>query len=517
METTTTTTTTTALTNPLVKILDKPRHAFTRSDLLTIIRKLEIRTLTFHYTGWDGKLKELLLPIESIHQAERLLAQGERVDGSSLFKGLVDAGGSDLYVIPVYRSAFLNPFLEGSLDFICRFVNRTGELAPYAPDNILLKTAQQLRDKTGFELHALGELEFYLISAPDDDLYPAARQSGYHAAAPFVKHKALVDEMALTMARITGAVKYAHGEVGYISSIQSELAELNGKHAEQFEIEGLLQPIEETADNMVLGKWLVRNLAARQGVIATFAPKLEEGLAGSGLHFHMALKKENQNAMLTPEQTLSIPAKKLIGGLCYYAAPLSAFGNTVASSYLRLVKHQEAPTQICWSDMNRHALVRVPLGWQQVDNLSDLINPKSESREHSESRQTVELRSPDGSAQVHLLLAGITQAVLAGLTEDNMLAYAEDRYVQGNFVDDPELSARLESLPGSCMEAAQRLRKERAFFTQSGCFDEAVIDATMSNLEAEQDLDVRDRLQRLSPAERQQEIRRILHKDLHKR
>lgn len=509
--------TTTALTNPLIKALDKPRHEFTRKDLIELIRKLEIRTLTFHYTGWDGKLKELLLPINSIHQADQLLAQGERVDGSSLFKGLVDAGGSDLYVVPVYRSAFLNPFLEGSLDFICRFVNRAGELAPYAPDNILLKTVQKLKETTGTELHALGELEFYLISSPDDDLYPSARQSGYHAAAPFVKHKALVDEMALALSRITGAVKYAHGEVGYISSIQSELAELNGKHAEQFEIEGSLRPIEETADNIVLGKWLVRNLAARQGVIATFAPKLEEGLAGSGLHFHMALKKDNENLMLTPEQTLSVPAKKLIGGLCYYAAPLSAFGNTVASSYLRLVKHQEAPTQVCWSDLNRHALVRVPLGWQQVGNLSAIVNPQAESREHTESRQTVELRSPDGSAQVHLLLAGITQAVLAGLSDEKMLDYAEERYVRGNFVDDPALSARLESLPGSCLEAARRLRQEREFFTQTGFFPDAVIDAALSNLEAEQDADVRDRLQRLSPAERQQEVRRILHKDLHKR
>ena len=507
----------TALMNPLINLLDKPRQQFTRADLIKVIQKLEIRTLTFHYTGWDGKLKELRLPFANLNQAERLLAEGERVDGSSLFKGLVEAGGSDLYVIPVYRSAFLNPFLEGSLDFFCRFVNREGELAPYAPDNILLKTAQRLHETTGFELHALGELEFYLISAPADDLYPAARQSGYHAAAPFVKHKALVDDMALKLAQITGAVKYAHGEVGYIPGIQSELIELNGKHAEQYEIEGLLRPIEETADNVVLGKWLIRNLAAQQGVLATFAPKLEEGVAGSGLHFHLALKKDNRNAMLNPnKQALSVPAKKLIGGLCRHAAVLSAFGNTVASSYLRLVKNQEAPTQICWSDMNRHALIRVPLAWQSVTNLSNIVNPVPEPYQRIESRQTVELRSPDGSAHIHLLLAGITQAVLAGLTENGMTTYAEERYVKGNFHEDKALSDRLERLPGSCMEAAQRLRQEREIFTKNGFFTDQVIDAALANLEAEQDGDVQERLQRLSPAERQQEIRRLMHKDLHK-
>ena len=76
----------TALMNPLINLLDKPRQQFTRADLIKVIQKLEIRTLTFHYTGWDGKLKELRLPFANLNQAERLLAEGERVDGSSLFK-----------------------------------------------------------------------------------------------------------------------------------------------------------------------------------------------------------------------------------------------------------------------------------------------------------------------------------------------------------------------------------------------------------------------------------------------
>jgi glutamine synthetase len=105
-----------ALANPLTLILDKDRADFTRADMLKVVREQGIERLTFHYTGLDGKLRELKLPFTSYDQAERILAAGERVDGSSLFKGLVDAASSDLYVVPSYTTAFLSPFDPLSLD-----------------------------------------------------------------------------------------------------------------------------------------------------------------------------------------------------------------------------------------------------------------------------------------------------------------------------------------------------------------------------------------------------------------
>ncbi|MEK9136876.1 MAG: glutamine synthetase, partial [Bacteroidota bacterium] len=126
-----------ALTNPLSLLLDKPPTEFTREDLISIIEQKQIERITFHYTALDGKLKELKIPVVSRKQAEWILADGERVDGSSLFKGMVDAALSDLYVMPLYKSAFLNPFDEASLDFMCRYLTKEGELAPFAPDTIL--------------------------------------------------------------------------------------------------------------------------------------------------------------------------------------------------------------------------------------------------------------------------------------------------------------------------------------------------------------------------------------------
>ena len=93
-----------ALTNPVSMILDKPREDFTRKDLLRIIEEKRIERITFHYTSIDGKMKELKLPVANRRQAERILSDGERVDGSSIFKGLMDVSLSDLYVVPVYLS-----------------------------------------------------------------------------------------------------------------------------------------------------------------------------------------------------------------------------------------------------------------------------------------------------------------------------------------------------------------------------------------------------------------------------
>ncbi|MDH5705655.1 MAG: glutamine synthetase beta-grasp domain-containing protein, partial [Candidatus Aminicenantes bacterium] len=135
-----------ALVNPLSAFLEKPAQDFQRADFLKIIKEKKIERITFHYTALDGKLKELRLPFSSRQEAESILAEGERVDGSSLFKGMVDASLSDLYVVPEYRTAFLNPFDERSLDFICRFLTRKGERAPFTLDNILAKACQLFRE-----------------------------------------------------------------------------------------------------------------------------------------------------------------------------------------------------------------------------------------------------------------------------------------------------------------------------------------------------------------------------------
>ena len=514
-----------ALANPLSVLFNKPSTDFQRADFLKVIEQKKLERITFHYTALDGKLKELKVPVANAGQAEMVLAEGERVDGSSLFKGMVDAALSDLYVVPVYRTAFLNPFDEGSLDFICRYLTKDGNLAPFAPDTILIRALEIFKKNSGLDLNALGELEFFLLSPIQAPIYNHSKTSGYHASAPFVKSGDILNEMVRYITQITGAVKYAHSENGFVESVRSDEPEIAGKRAEQLEIEFLLCPIADMADDVVLGRWIIRNIAHKYGCVATFTPKLEEGIAGNGLHFHLALLKNGKNIITGPDDKLTVAARRLIGGLCEYADSLTAFGNTVSSAYLRLVPHQEAPTSICWSDLNRSALIRVPLGWANVRRLSKVLNPQDAEEFQSDgSRQTVELRSPDGSALVHLLLAGITMAADWAFRKDHSLLFKEDTalglaeklYVKGNIFADKELLKKLPVLPASCVESSRILLQKRELYERDGIFPPSVIDYVARLLQAENDEFMNKTLADLPADDRLHETRKIMHKDLHR-
>ncbi len=505
-----------ALSNPLSKMLDKNREDFTRTDLMKVILEKGIERLGFHYTAMDGKLKELKIPISSRAQVEMVLAEGERVDGSSLFKKMVDESLSDLYVVPLYRSAFINPFEPNSLDFVCRYITKDGELAPFAPDTILHKANELFKKSTGVELHTMGELEFFLIGNDPQQIFLTQKQHGYHAASPFVKSGSILNEMIRNITQITGDVKYAHSEVGYVDSVRSDLPEIRGKCAEQLEIEYLPRPVEESADSLVLGRWLIRNIAYKHGYVATFAPKLEEGVAGNGMHVHMALMKDGHNVMTDEQGDISDYAKKLVGGLCKYASSLTAFGNTVSSAYLRLVPNQEAPTRVCWSDLNRSAMIRVPLGWSKLADLARLINPQqTEAFKRTRQRQTVELRSPDGSAIVHLLLAGIVMAAHWGFENEDSVELSEQLYVTGNIFKDDELMKKLASLPGSCVASSRVLQEQRALYEKDGVFPPGVIDYVVSHLASQNDENMNLRLADMPADDRLHETRRIMHSCLH--
>jgi glutamine synthetase len=214
---------------------------------------------------------------------------------------------------------------------------------------------------------------------------------------------------------------------------------------------------------------------------------------------------------------LTAPARRLIGGLCTYADSLTAFGNTVSSAYLRLVPNQEAPTRICWSDLNRSAMIRVPLGWSSATNLARIVNPRQpDDFTRQGNVQTVELRSPDGSAIVHLLLAGIVRAAEHGLTDDGAEALAGRLYVSGNIFKDEKLLHTLACLPRSCVESARIIREKRSLYERDGIFPASIIDYIAALLDAEGDENINARLADLPADDRLLETRKIMHKDLHR-
>ena len=488
--------------NELVQYLKKPALSFTREDIIRFIEAKGTAMLNFRYVADDGKLKSLNFVPFSRDHLESILTAGERVDGSSLFS-CVESGSSDLYVVPRYRTAFVNPFNSiPTLEILCSFYNNKGKPLESAPEYILRKAYNRFTERTGFKFKAFGELEYY-IKSPHNDLYPLTDQKGYHQSRPFAKFENLRIEALELCAKAGCRIKYGHSEVGSFSK--------DGYDFEQHEIEFLPVDIDEAVDQLLIAKWILRTLGSDHGVEVSFAPKITVGNAGSGMHIHMMIEKDGIN-MMVEDGKLSTVAKKMIAGILDLSGSLTAFGNTIPTSYLRLVPNQEAPTNICWGDRNRSVLIRVPLGWNgNMDMIKDANPADKTDFINMPSKQTVELRSPDGSADIYKLFAGLVVAAEHGLEMGNGLERAKELYVDYNiFSDGNGMKKKLKSLPASCWESSECLQSQRGYFEKDGIFPKSVIDNVVAKLKAFDDKDLSERL-----FNRKDEIGKLVRQYLH--
>ncbi len=468
----------------LVDKIGKMPKDFTKKDIIDLVISENIRHINFQYPAGDGRLKTLNFVINDADYLDEILSCGERVDGSSLFP-FIEANNSDLYVVPRFRTAYMDPFSElPTLNLLCSFFNKDGEPLASSPEYTLHKACKAFRERTGMEFQAMGELEYYVI-APDDECFPAVDQKGYHESAPYAKFGEFRQLCMNYIAQAGGLIKYGHSEVGNFT--------LDGKIYEQNEIEFLPTNAEEAAEQLVIAKWIIRNLAYQSGLDVTFAPKITVGKAGSGMHIHFRVVKDGINQMLK-DGALSDDAKRAIAGLMLMAPSITAFGNTNPTSYFRLVPHQEAPTNVCWGDRNRSVLVRVPLGWTSKKDLCSQANPGETSASYDTSqKQTVEMRSPDGSANVYLLLAGLAVACRYGFERPDALCIANDTYVNVNIHKDEnkDILERLSVLPDSCVASAECLEDQRAIYEAEGIFAPAMIDGIIAGLKAFDDRTLR--------------------------
>ena len=470
--------------NRVVAFLGKPSSEFTKADIVQYIKENGIRMVNFMYPAGDGRLKTLNFVINSAAYLDAILTCGERVDGSSLFP-FIEAGSSDLYVLPRFSTAFLDPFAEiPTLSMLCSYFNKDGEPLESSPENTLRKACRAFKEVTGMEFEAMGELEYYVI-APDSGMFPATDQKGYHESAPYVKFNDFRTACMSYIAQAGGQIKYGHSEVGNFT--------IDGNVYEQNEIEFLPVPACEAADQLMIAKWIIRNLAHRNGYDITFAPKITAGKAGSGLHIHMRITKDGNNCMLEGG-SLSAVARRAIAGMMELAPSITAFGNTNPTSYFRLVPHQEAPTNVCWGDRNRSVLVRVPLGWAAKSDMCRLANPlEPVSNYDTTQKQTVEMRSPDGSADIYQLIAGLAVACRHGFELDNALEIAERTYVNVNIhqKENADKLSSLAQLPDSCAASADCLERQRAVFEEHNVFSPAMIDGIIKRLRSYDDRTLR--------------------------
>ena len=471
-------------TTDIVSSLGKPRAAFTKSDIKKFVKSQGIRHVNFMYAAGDGRLKTLNFILHSEAYLDEILSCGERVDGSSLFT-TIEASSSDLYVMPRFSTAFVDPFAElPTLCLLCSFFNKDGEPLASSPEYTLRKACEVFTKDTGLEFQAMGELEYYVI-APDPKAFPAKDQRGYHESAPFAKFGEFRQKCMLAIAQAGGTVKYGHSEVGNFTQ--------DGLVYEQNEVEFLPCDAVDAANQLVVAKWIIRNMGAKYGYDVTFAPKITVGKAGSGLHIHMRLMKNGRNQMLK-NGAVSDTAKRAIAGMMKLAPSITAFGNANPTSYLRLVPHQEAPTNVCWGDRNRSVLVRVPLGWAGRTDMCRQANPKETAAAYdTRQKQTVEMRSPDASANVYLLMAALCVACRHGFALKDALEVADSTYVNVNIhrKENAKLLASLATLPDSCWASAETLAAQRAVYEEKGVFSAATIDGTIAGLKAFDDRSLR--------------------------
>jgi glutamine synthetase len=442
-----------------------------REAIFKHMADFNVRILNLCHIPEDGRLKTLSFSVADKGRINEILDFGERVDGSNLFS-FIGPGKSDIYVMPDANRAFADPFSAlPAVNILCDYLDENGRPLEIAPKNVLARAEDQLRSSTHVTLKALAELEFYVIAKqPNENLFPASPDRNYHESAPFSKFQDLRNEILTTLELLGIPTKYAHGEVGLIQDKDNILME-------QHEIELRSQTLANTAEAIAVAKWVIRNVCARHGVSASFVPKIDLDHAGTGMHVHLCGLKNGSNIVPDRHGNLSREALKIIGGILKFAPSLAAFGNPTPASYLRFVANRESPMHICWSARNRLALIRVPLWW----------NFRNTSENDLGCKETFEYRAPDAFANAYLLFAGLTVAACYGLKNSkDSLKLARDLHVEAAEKEQRKLNA----LPRSCGEAAERLDKDRSYYEANGVFPRRLIDETVKKLKAFEDKNV---------------------------
>jgi len=461
-----------------------------KEGILKLISQNNIKILNLCHIPEDGRLKTLSFVATDTEKVEEILELGERVDGSNLFSFL-EPGESDIYIHPKLDGAFTNPFSQiPTLNILCDYLGADGKPLEAAPQNVLARAEAKLLSSSGVVLKALAELEFYIISKQESEpLFPADPDRNYHESAPFTRFEEIRNEILVTLSSIGVYTKYGHSEIGRIATKE-------GEFIEQQEIELAAQNLARMAESVSIAKWVVRNVCSKHGVSVSFAPKVAVEHVGTGMHIHICGLRNGKNLVANPDRTLSIDARKMMGGILKFAPSLSAFANPTPISYLRFIARKESPMHICWSARNRLALIRIPL-WRSLGK---------KNRDAEECGETFEYRAPDAFANPFMLLAGITVAASYGLNNPReALKIAKDLYVKGS-----EERKRLKTLPLSCSESAGNLDRDRQLYESDGVFPARLIDRTIESLKSYKDKNLWQKLAN-KPEETEKALKQYRH------
>ncbi|MFO8098010.1 MAG: type I glutamate--ammonia ligase [Salinibacter sp.] len=402
----------------------------TKDHVLDRIEEEDVDFLRLQFTDILGTVKNVSIPA---HQAEKAFDEGIYFDGSSI-EGFVRIQESDMRLDPDPYTFAVLPWRSQRGDdtvsarLICNVINTsTGE--PFEGDpRYVLQRAIDRADEMGFELNAGPEPEFFVFEKDENGRATTETHDsgGYFDLAPKDLAQEIRAEVIYTLEAMGFEVEASHHEVA------------RGQHEIDFKYADALT----TADNIATFRAVVRAIAELHDVHATFMPKPISGINGSGMHTHLSLFEDGENAFHddNDEFNLSDTAYQFLGGILEHAPALTAVCNPTVNSYKRLVPGYEAPIYVAWSDVNRSALVRKPA-----------------ARVPAASR--IELRSPDPSSNPYLALAVMLHAGLDGI-ENGLDAPDPVRENIYAFTEEDRLARGIETLPSTLGQSITALQED---------------------------------------------------------
>lgn len=391
---------------------------YTKQDIMRLVEEEDIEFIRLQFTDMFGTLKNVAI---TASQLEKALDNKCMFDGSSI-EGFVRIDESDMYLYPDLNTFEIFPWRpqHGKVArMICDVYRPNGTPFEGDPRYILKKVLKEAADM-GYTFNVGPECEFFLFHT-DDEGRPTTishEKAGYFDISPLDLGENARRDIILTLEEMGFEIEASHHEVA------------PAQHEIDFKYTNALK----AADNMMTFKLVVKTIAKRHGLFASFMPKPVYGVCGSGLHINMSLCKDGVNIFNdhSAENGVSKEAYQFIAGLMKHMKGMTLVANPIVNSYKRLIPGYEAPVHITWSEGNRSPLIRIP------------------STRGTNMR--IELRSPDPAANPYLLLASCLAAGLDGIRNELPIP----KSVEGNIYEMSkiELEERgIEAIPSNLSKA----------------------------------------------------------------
>lgn len=391
---------------------------YTKQDIMRIVEEEDIEFVRLQFTDMFGTLKNVAI---TTSQVEKALDNKCMFDGSSI-EGFVRIDESDMYLYPDLNTFEIFPWRpqQGKVArLICDVYRPNGTPFEGDPRYILKKVLKEAADM-GYSFDVGPECEFFLFHT-DDEGRPTTithEKAGYFDISPLDLGENARRDIILNLEAMGFEIEASHHEVA------------PAQHEIDFKYTNALK----AADNMMTFKLVVKTIAKRHGLFASFMPKPIYGVCGSGLHINMSLSKDGVNIFndYSAPNGVSKEAYQFIAGIMEHVKGMTLVCNPIVNSYKRLLPDFEAPVYIAWSEENRSPLIRIPAA--------------------RGTNMRVELRSPDPAANPYLLLAACLAAGLDGIKR----GLNTPKSVDGNIYNmtKEELEAQgIEAIPSNLSKA----------------------------------------------------------------